>query len=383
MRTTTFWLLCCFCCIQSTAQINSQTNIGKVDTLYSSVLQQQRRLLIYLPPDYSTQKRYPVCYLLDGESHFHMFTGIVHHLANYAIPEIIVVGIVNINRGKDYPPTYDTSFPDSANGKGEAFTAFIEQELISYIDHHYATAPYRMLAGHSLGGLFVVNTLLHHPAVFKAYIALDPSLWWDRMKLVNQAQVLLTSKSWQNKILFLGLSSQFPTDDIKVREALKDSATRTMDTRSVLLFKEYLSLSSRNGLRWTSKGYADEIHGSVPLPGYYDGLRFLFDFYRSPSMNVLTDTTVDMLEHHYQRVSKEMGYTILPPEADLGGLAWRSAVLEHNPDRAYRYLKTYIRLYPKSADAYESMGDYFKTKGDTAQANQYYNQAETLSGVSK
>lgn len=382
MRTVFFCLLICCCGLRATAQMPSQTIIGKTDTLYSSLLKQQRQLLIYLPPDYSPEKRYPVCYLLDGESHFHLFTAMVRHLANYAIPEMIVVGIVNINRGRDYPPTYDASFPDTANGKGEVFAAFMAQELIPYVEHHYATLPYRLLAGHSLGGLFVINMLLHHSAPFKAYIALDPSLWWDGMKLVNQAPALLSGKAWPNTTLFLGLSGQFPTDAGKVREAMKDTTVRTSDVRSVLRFKEYLAHSAGNGLRWSSKHYADEIHGSVPLPGYYDGLRFVFDFYRRPPMNILTDSTVDILERHYQRVSQEMGYEMLPPEADLGGLAWRSTVLEHNPDRAYRYLQTYVRLYPGSAEAQERMGDYFSAKDDTARARTYYQQAKALSATS-
>lgn len=45
-----------------------------------------------------------------------MFTGIIRHLANDAIPEMMVVGIVNVNRNRDYPPTYDAGTYDTANG---------------------------------------------------------------------------------------------------------------------------------------------------------------------------------------------------------------------------------------------------------------------------
>jgi tetratricopeptide (TPR) repeat protein len=58
--------------------------------------------------------------------------------------------------------------------------------------------------------------------------------------------------------------------------------------------------------------------------------------------------------------------------------AWRSAVLEKNLDRAYLYLKSYLRLYPKSSRAYEGMGDYYKAKGDTTQAARHYMQAKAL-----
>ena len=45
----------------------------------------------------------------------------------------------------------------------------------------------RTLVGESLAGLFVVETLLLEPALFTHYVALDPSLWWNRERLVDSA----------------------------------------------------------------------------------------------------------------------------------------------------------------------------------------------------
>jgi predicted alpha/beta superfamily hydrolase len=48
-----------------------------------------------------------------------------------------------------------------------------------------------MLIGHSFGGLAVMQTFVHHNDLFNAYICIDPSMWWDKEKLLNQTQKVL------------------------------------------------------------------------------------------------------------------------------------------------------------------------------------------------
>jgi hypothetical protein len=51
---------------------------GKEDTVYSHILQEERRYWIHLPENYvdSVQKRYPVIYLLDGDLFFHALVAV-------------------------------------------------------------------------------------------------------------------------------------------------------------------------------------------------------------------------------------------------------------------------------------------------------------------
>lgn len=46
------------------------------------------------------------------------------------------------------------------------------------------TRPYRILVGHSRGGLFAVDTFVEQPELFNAYVAISPSLWWENMALI-------------------------------------------------------------------------------------------------------------------------------------------------------------------------------------------------------
>lgn len=85
--------------------------------------------------------------------------------------------------------------------------AFIEKELIPYIDASYHTQPYRMLIGHSFGGLTVINTLIHHKDIFNSYISIDPSMWWDHERLLKESQAALKSVSFEGKSLYLGIAN--------------------------------------------------------------------------------------------------------------------------------------------------------------------------------
>ena len=133
---------------------------------------------------------------------------------NMVCPEMIVVGIPNTDRTRDLTPTHvvvDPPFMDSASSKnsggGERFISFIEKELMPYIDKQYPTEPYKMLIGHSFGGLTVMQIFVHHTDLFNSYICVDPSMWWDKQTLLKETKKLLASKKFQGTSIFLGIAN--------------------------------------------------------------------------------------------------------------------------------------------------------------------------------
>ena len=85
--------------------------IGTSYTIPSKVLDQTRRINVYLPPSYAEgDARYPVLFLLDGgvkEDFFHI-AGIASLAADFRhIREFIVVGIEGIDR------YHDLTFPST------------------------------------------------------------------------------------------------------------------------------------------------------------------------------------------------------------------------------------------------------------------------------
>ncbi len=79
----------------------------------------------------------------------------------------------------------------------------MENDLIPYLDSKYPTAHSRIFSGHSLGGLAVVNTFFNHTNLFNAYIALDPSLWWDQQKWIKKYESEISKHDFKNKSLFV------------------------------------------------------------------------------------------------------------------------------------------------------------------------------------
>jgi uncharacterized protein len=62
------------------SQANNNITIGKIDTVRSEILNETRRIAVYLPASANnkmyTKQVYPVVYLLDAPAHFHSVTGI-------------------------------------------------------------------------------------------------------------------------------------------------------------------------------------------------------------------------------------------------------------------------------------------------------------------
>src|SRR5882724_6728915 len=153
---------------------------GKTDTLQSKILGEVRHIRIFLPSSYNDTyfypRRYPVLYLLDGDSYFNSVSSLIQLLSEdrgpMDFPELIVVAIPNTDRNRALSPTRPTHEPrmDSSSlshtGVGDKFLSFIAGELMPHIDSLYRTAPYKIFMGHSLGGLTVINAFLKHTSMF-------------------------------------------------------------------------------------------------------------------------------------------------------------------------------------------------------------------------
>ena len=194
----------------------------------------------------------------------------------------------------------------------------MERELIPYIDSHYPTAPYRVLIGHSLGGLMVMNTFLNHTNLFNAYIALDPSMWWDNNHSLKQAQKDLAENKYDGKKLFVAMANTMKpgVDTARLR---KDTSVFSNHPRGILELGDTLKKNKNNHLQWNWKYYNDDNHGSVPLIATHDALRWLFSFNKfslpfEPS-EMKTFNYDSAFASHYKIVSAEMGYTRIASRA--------------------------------------------------------------------
>lgn len=380
-----------FLCLSKLAlsQKNQTISIGTIDTIKSEILHETRNIWVHVPAQ-SVGKRYPVVYLLDGDQHFFSVQGLIQQLSsvngNTLMPEMIIVGIPNTDRTRELTPTHgepgpmaDSSFV-STSGGGEKFISFIEKELMPHIDSLFPTAPYRIFIGHSLGGLTVVNTLINHSNLFNAYIAIDPSMWWDRQKLLGHLSVPLLQKAMNGKSFFLGMANTM-SKNMDTAVVQNDTTAATIHIRSILQLGKMINacINSNPIVNW--KYYPNDDHGSVPMIAAYDALRSFFSFYKFQlkfSQFMDKHFSLDSLVRlHFKNVSVRMGYEILPQETLVNEIA-DALPIPAQSDRAFRLYKMNVDNYPDSYLALEAMSSYFNRIKNEAEAKRYHQLADSI-----
>lgn len=148
------------------AGISAETKAATVDTIYtpSAAMHKDIKAVVIKPADYLPGKRMPVIYLLHG------FSG------NYSD------WITKVPAIKDLADEYqllivcaDGAFAgwyfDSPVNKTSQYETYIANELVRYVDQHYATLAdkrYRAITGLSMGGHGALFLAFKHPGVFGA-----------------------------------------------------------------------------------------------------------------------------------------------------------------------------------------------------------------------
>lgn len=256
----------------------------------------------------------------------------------------------------------------------------MEQELIPYIDSTYPTAPYKILIGHSLGGLAVINTLARHPKMFNAYVAIDPSLWWDNQVSLKEVGKALSTENFNHKSLFLAIANTMDAD-MDTARVRTDKTRNTLPIRSSLELSDWLRQKKNNQLAAESKYYPNENHGSIPLIATYDAVHSIFSFYNlrlTKKDYAATDMTLaDRVNEHYKTVSEKMGYQIIPSENTINTLAYNALYLQ-NMSLAGYFFKLNVANYPESFNGYDSLGDYYLNAGDHRQAAEMFRKALSI-----
>lgn len=244
--------------------------LGTQYILKSIILEEDRPIVISLPIGYNTSKaNYPVLYVLDGLQNIKHTVGTVELLTESGlIPPIIVVGIESLDRTRDLTPSNagqnvyggagNSGIPQS--GGASKFLKFLSDELVPYMDSNYRTHPYRILEGHSLGGLFSVYTLMESKDLFDAFIIEAPALWWNKEEMTEKAKNFFKSEMSLNKTVYFGIGGG---DGWGMRQELK---------RYVDVVKQ----NTPKNFQWLHEEVGDEGHMASRLLLNYNGLKFLF-----------------------------------------------------------------------------------------------------------
>ena len=140
-----------------------------------------RDITVWLPPGYdSTDKKYPVLYLQDGQNLFDVTTSAFgtewrvdesadSMIRSGTIPPLIIVGINNTaDRSDEYLPWQ----------KNKAYKNFLVHKLKAFIDSAYRTkkdAANTIIGGSSAGGILAFMMVWEYPQVFSKAICMSPA----------------------------------------------------------------------------------------------------------------------------------------------------------------------------------------------------------------
>ncbi|UMR31244.1 alpha/beta hydrolase-fold protein [Massilia sp. MB5] len=241
-------------------------SIGDTFTIDSRHLGETRRINVYMARGWNDapDAPLPVLYMPDGglaEDFLHVAGLLQVSVANGTMRSFMLVGIENTQRRRDL--TGPTEVAEDRKiapvvGGSAAYRAFIREELMPQVKARYRTTPESAIIGESLAGLFVMETFLQEPQLFDTYIAIDPSLWWNKRQLLQQAGARLRAHQRLDKTLYVAASGE---------KGMPELAQQ---------LEAALAGSKVEGLRWQLAPLPDETHLTVYHPAALRAFRSAF-----------------------------------------------------------------------------------------------------------
>lgn len=227
----------------------------------SSVLNEDRTAEIIVPPDFSpsSDDKYDAIYITDGIRAYHYVAYDYLRGEGFIPKRTILVGLLGTRdahtRNRDFTPTRTS--PDS--GGADRYLQFLKDELVPLINKNYRIASERSaIVGGSMGGLFTIHAMLNSPTLFKSYVAIDPSLWWDGGVENAEFRSKLAGLKGLHRVFWV-----YGREDA-LREMGVDQLQAT------------LRAAAPSGLTWQAGAYTDETHLTTWIKGFWDGVKFCY-----------------------------------------------------------------------------------------------------------
>lgn len=305
----------------------------------SAALGENRHVEVDLPASYAwaTERRYPVLYLLDGQTHGgHAVASSEFLAAQGQLPELIVVSVHSTVRIRDFTQT-DWAEVWSGGGGAAEFNRFLETELVPRIEQDYRAAPFRILAGHSASGQYVLHQLAKRPAAFRAYLAMAPSLDWDNRLPIRELASALPHADRPACFVYFAYG-----DDRE--QALADD----------LHLAQVLTTAAPGSLRAQVRAFPGETHAALPLLGVIDGLRALYAGYALPEE--LAAKGLSAVDAHYAALSMQLGTPVATPRSALTEVG-AQLLGSGRVTEAIAVLDRAARENPGSASAWDNLAE--------------------------
>jgi hypothetical protein len=248
---------------------------GPQGQVYKIQIAQPHKVDPDLPLMIRADRLVPV-YVLDGASMFPIIAGLTRMMQyGGSVPPCLVVGIgyendeaaeKSFQRAYDLTPTKNGRLPNGRYGGAAEFRSFLASEVKPLVEKSFIVNPDRStLVGHSLSGMFALQTAVAAPSLFANILALSPSLWFDNDLVLHQLDQALTASAALPHIVALAGD----------REQEISGAKFNM-SRNVELLREKAVAAKRTDTVF-ARLLQDTTHHTIQGPGFAFGLRKLLD----------------------------------------------------------------------------------------------------------
>lgn len=332
----------------------------------SVVFDTVRDITVMLPANYDREpnRKYEVLYVLDAQNDrlFNLATSIADYLDGNDFIPTIIVGIKSKDRWNEFlakpkhQETYDMVLgyfgKNYKFGNADLLADHLQKELFPFIEKNYRTLPRRIAAGHSLGGTFLTYCAVTRPQMFDATICISPNLAFDKESMLEKVMAFKNTEPGINAYNFIAYGR------IDSYETQFYPSTQ----KAIAAFEGY----RKDGILFGHNEFADANHSSILPYGLNAGITGYFNTMYLSAPNVIAN---------HEAMLKQKAITFTADDAN--NLAY-NCFWHDKVDDAIQVMAWAIGKFPTDSNLHDSMGEFYESKKNNAQAAKYYQKALDL-----
>ncbi len=310
-------------------------------------------LTVSLPKHYNreTSNRYPVLFQLDGEVFASHHCSVLDGLAlTDEIPQLIYIGIDTPNRGLFFYPPADRNKADGV----KVLILALRNEAIPYVEKTYRTIPFRILSGHSAGGIATYETFIAEPELFNAYFAFDAALG-----------------AWEDESFKPDFSRHQSITGLRFFYANRQAKDLQKDAfRSFEIYDAYFKKNLPRTVTYQTRLEEGSSHIAVHLTGIVFALKALFWEYVLKPDDVEKIRSLQDLQNYYRNLSLRLGFEIPITKDAAFQTTIRHYLESSDHENTLIFAKYWIEHYP-DVGSYTTMGSVLEKMGKMKEAQSY------------